>query len=248
MSSFQLFNEQERESLRRNGKILRGCLEHVASLVRPGISTKDLDKAGETYIRDHGGVPGFKGYNDYPSSLCLSVNEECVHGLPGKRILKDGDILSIDGGVILDGLNTDACITVPVGSISSEAKRLLRATQEALDRAVELVRPGTRVGDLSSAIQKSIEGSGCTPVEDLTGHGLGTHLHQFPEIPNRGRRGSGAVLPAWTLIAIEPIVTLGNGVIRQLQDGWTIITADGTLAAHCEHTILTTENGMEIIA
>lgn len=247
MGTFQILSTEEQELMRRNGAILRGCLQHVASVTKPGVTTQALDDIAETYIRDHGGEPGFKGYGGYPGTLCISINDECVHGLPGKRIVKEGDIVSLDGGVILGGLNTDACITIGIGSISSEAKNLLHATKEALDRAIGVVRPGNRIGDISWTIQTCIKEFGCTPVQDLTGHGLGSQLHQYPEIPNHGKRNTGALLPVGTLIAIEPIVTTGDGRIRQLDDGWTIVTADHSLAAHFEHTVLVTEGGCEII-
>lgn len=248
MPSFQIFTAGEIESLRKAGFILRGCLRHVASHVRPGITTDELDAIGESYIREHGGVPGFKGYNGFTKSLCISVDDECVHGIPGERILQEGEIVSLDCGVTVDGLHTDACITVPVGTVSADAQKILDVTKGALDEAVSVVKQGARVGDISSAIQKFVESHGCSCIPALTGHGLGVTLHQFPDIPNVGKPGTGPVLPAHTLIAVEPIVSLGKGQILQDDDGWTLRTKDGSLSAHFEHTLLVTPEGCEVIA
>lgn len=246
--SMQVFTEAEIASVRKAGKILRDCLEYAATLAKPGVTTREIDLKAEQFILERGGKPGFKGYHNYPSSLCISVNEECVHGLPGDRVLKDGDLVSLDGGVMVDGLHTDACLTVIVGTASPDAERLLRVTTEALQAGINTVHAGSHVGDISEAVQKVVEGAGCTILKPLTGHGLGYTLHQFPDIPNYGKRGTGARLVAGTIIAIEPITCLGSGGIRELDDGWTIVTADGSLSAHMEHTILVTENGCEIIA
>lgn len=246
--SFQIFTDAEIASLRKGGKILRECLEMLRPHVKVGVKTIDLDRLAETFIRDHGGLPAFKGYHDFPATLCTSVNDECVHGIPGERVLNDGDIVSLDGGVIYDNLYTDACITVPVGSISSEAQTLLNVTSNALDEAVAMLKPGVRVGDISSAIQKIVERAGFKPVRSLTGHGLGETLHQFPDIPNFGKRGTGAVFPVHTLVAIEPIVSISSAEVSTTGDGWTLITEDGSLSAHFEHTLLTVEGGCEVIA
>ncbi len=235
--------------LRKAGKILRECLEETAAAVKTGITTAELDRIAEQFITDHEGArPGFKGYKGYPSTLCTSVNEECVHGIPGHRVLKDGDIVSIDCGVVIDGLNTDACITVPVGVVSDDVAAFLRHSSEALEAACAMVKPGRKIGDLSHAIQKYVERGGYKCVDGLTGHGLGYDLHQFPDIPNTGRAGSGPVLPPHTLIAIEPITSMGGSGIRDGDDGWTILTRDGSLSAHFEHTVLVTEGGYEILA
>lgn len=244
----QVFSPAEIASVRKAGAVLRECLQYAASLAKPGVTTREIDLKAEAFIAERGGRPGFKGFRNYPSSLCISVNDECVHGLPGERMLKDGDIVSLDGGVMMDGLHTDACITVGVGNISAEATKLIRVTTEALAAGVAVVRAGARVGDISAAVQAVVEGGHCTVIKPLTGHGLGHTLHQFPDIPNHGRRGTGPVLVAGTVIAIEPITTLGNGGIRELDDGWTIVSHDGALTAHMEHTILVTEDGHEILA
>lgn len=248
MGSFQLFDESEVASLRRSGKILRGCLTHVSGLVRPGVTTQELDSAAETYIRDHGGVPAFKGYRGFPASLCISVDEECVHGIPGKRALAAGQVVSLDGGVIVDGLYTDACVSVGVGEIAPAARKLLDVTLEALRLAVAVVREGARVGDISGTIERYVRAQGFAPVRSLTGHGLGSTLHQFPDIPNIGQVGTGPLIPAGTLLAIEPIVSAGSDSVVEAPDGWTLSIADGGLAAHFEHSVLVTDKGCEVIA
>ncbi len=248
MSQCQIFNEQEIASFRKAGRILHDCLKHVAGLVKPGVTTAELDAAAEEFIRARGGEPAFQGYMGYPSTLCTSINEECVHGMPGNRVLEDGDIISLDCGVRLDGLNTDACITVPVGTISDEAALLLRTTQEALSEAIKIVKAGIQVGDISETIQNYAEERGFKAVKSLTGHGLGKSLHQFPDIPNVGKAGTGAHLPANTVVAIEPIVSVGSDDVTQAADGWTLSTRDKALSAHFEHTVLITRNGAEIIS
>ena len=246
--SIKVFSAQEIASFKTGGAILRGCLNMLMPLAVPGVTTGELDQIAESYIREHGGTPAFKGYHGYPATLCTSVNEQCVHGIPGKRQLKDGDIVSLDCGVLYDGLNTDACVTVAVGSISKDAQKLLLVTQHALDRALEVLKAGIRVGDLSSAIQDVIEGGGCFAVTALTGHGLGANLHEYPDIPNVGKKGTGPVFPAGTVVAVEPIVSLSTQEVMDQSDGWTIVTADGSLSAHFEHTLLVTEDGCEVIA
>jgi methionyl aminopeptidase len=246
--SFLIFSKQEIQTFRDAGKILRDCLDMLPSHVKPGITTHELDVIAERFIRERGGEPAFKGYHGYPATLCTSINEECVHGMPGKKALKEGDIISLDCGVRLRGLNTDACITVGVGPISKEAQHLLDVSKAALDRAVEVIKPGARVGDVSSAIQKVVEKGKCTVIRPLTGHGLGKNLHEFPDIPNYGRAGTGPTFPAWTVIAVEPIVSLGSNDIVEAGDGWTLLTEDNSLSCHFEHTILLTDEGCEVLA
>jgi methionyl aminopeptidase len=248
VSQFQIFSQNQIASLRKGGAILRGCLDHTATLVRPGITTAELDRAAEEFIRSKGGVPAFKGYHSFPATLCTSINEQCVHGLPGDRVLKEGDIVSLDCGVIYDDLYTDACVTVAVGTITEELKQFLTVTEQALKKAIKVVKKGARVGDISATIQAAVEGGGYSCVRALTGHGLGNTLHQFPDIHNVGEAGTGPVLPAHTLIAIEPITAMGEGRIKEEDDGWTISTADGSPSAHFEHTVLVTEGGCEVIA
>lgn len=246
--SCQIFSPKQIDSLRKGGAILRDCLTHVASLVRSGITTAELDTAAENFIRKRGGKPAFKGYHKYPATLCTSINDVCVHGIPGKDVLKEGDIIALDCGVLFDNLYTDACITVPVGKISKDAEKLLSATAEALVAGLSRVRAGVRAGDISSAIHGVLLERGFDSMRQLTGHGLGDDLHQFPEIPNVGKAGSGAIIPLHTIIAIEPISTAGSTKIKEDDDGWTLRTNDGALSAHFEHTVLVTEDGCEILA
>ena len=249
MSDIQILTEEEIESVRCGGKILRGCLDHVASLVEPGVTTAFLDEKAEEFITSHeGATPAFKGYQNYPSTLCTSINEACVHGIPSDRELNEGDIVALDCGVLLDDLYTDACTTVAVGNISEDAQRLLDVTQKALDSALAIIRKNTKVGDVSSTIQAIVEKEGFHPVRSLTGHGLGKTLHQFPDIPNLGTADTGAELPIGTLIAIEPIVSAGSDEIKESGDGWTLSIKDGALSAHFEHTVLVQAENCEIIA
>ncbi len=248
MARSQVFTDDEIASFRIGGKILRECLEMLRGRAVAGITTAELDRLCEAYIRDHGGVPAFKGYEGFPSSLCTSLNAECVHGMPGQRVLKDGDIINLDSGVIYDELYTDAGITVPVGNVSKDAHRVIDASEEALRRAIALVKSGVKVGDLSAAIEATAHEFGCNPVQNLVGHGLGRTLHCYPDIPNEGRAGGGAQLPTGTVVAIEPIFTLGSGAMVFAPDGWTILSKEGALCAQTEHSILVTEAGHEILA
>ncbi len=246
-TDFQLFSEEQIISLRKGGKILHDALQHVAAIVQPGVTTAELDRRAETFIRDAGAKPAFKGYRGYPATLCTSVNDVCVHGIPGEAMLREGDIVALDCGVLFEGLYTDACITVPVGHIDAGAKNLLHATEEALYAGMRKVRAGTPTGDISSAIHETLVLHGFDAVRALTGHGLGTSLHQFPDIPNFGNPGSGPILPAGTIVAIEPISTAGSTEIREDEDGWTLRTEDGSLSAHFEHTVLVTDSGCEVL-
>ncbi|MBU0766535.1 type I methionyl aminopeptidase [Patescibacteria group bacterium] len=248
MSQFQIFSEKEIESLKRGGKILRACLDLVESMVAEGVTTKELDDAAEKFILSEGGKPGFKGYRNFPATLCTSINEESVHGIPGDRALKGGDIISVDCGVIVDGLYTDACFTAYVGEISDEAQRLIKVTKQCLENVVALVKKGVRTGDISAIVQKTAEDAGFHPVRSLTGHGLGTTLHQFPDIPNVGEAGTGPKLPANTLIAVEPIISAGSDAVISGEDGWTLSIKDSALCAHFEHTLLVEEGRCRVIA
>lgn len=245
----QLLDARQIASLRKGGKILSDCLTHVAALVKPGVTTGELDALAETFIRDRGGRPAFKGYGGFTGTLCISINDEVVHGIPGKRVIEDGDIVSLDGGVVYDSLYTDACVTVGAGTITPELKKFLQTTSDTLENVIKkVVKAGVRVGDVSSFIQKNLEKAGYHPVPTLTGHGLGSTLHQFPDVPNCGKAGSGPILPANTIIAIEPIPTIGSPEVYTEDDGWTIRTVDGSLSCHFEHTVLVLEGGCEIIA
>jgi methionyl aminopeptidase len=234
-----IFTDREIPFLRLSGAILHDCLAYVRGLVRVGITTGELDQAGEAFIRDRDGVPAFKGYRGFPATLCISLNDECVHGIPNDRALKEGDMYH--------GAYSDACVTVPVGHASPDAIRLIQATERALAAGIAAVHGGCRVGDISHAVQTSVEGAGFTVIRALTGHGVGGAVHQFPDIPNFGKPGAGPVLPAGAVIAIEPIVSAGSGDIRELADGWTLASLDGSLTSHAEHTVLVTEEGCTVL-
>ncbi len=238
------------EAMRFGGKVLKEVLQTVASSVRPGISTMELDQIAEQEILKHPGcTPAFKGYQGFPGTLCISINDEVVHGIPSsKRILKNGDIVGLDGGVLYKGLYTDACVTVIVGEVQPEIRHFVKTTKEALTRVVKLVRPGARIGDLSALIQKTLEDQGYSPVVTCTGHGVGVELHEPPEILNAGRKGTGPEMKPGMVLAIEPISALGSGTVFTSEDGWTILTEDHSFSAHFEHTVLVTETGYEILA
>jgi len=248
VSDFQIFTEKEIAALREGGKILRECLQRVAGMVRPGVKTVTLDQEAQRFILSHSGaLPGFKGYHGYPATLCTSVNDECVHGIPSERILKEGDIVSLDCGVLYHNLYTDACVTVAVGNVAPQARSLMEKTSQALASAISAARAGAKVGDLSAVIEEMAKSGGFTPVRFLTGHGLGSNLHQFPDIPNSGKAGTGPILPVSTIIAVEPIICAGNGAISEKDDGWTIVTDDGSIWATEEHTLLILPTGCEIL-
>jgi len=248
--TFQIFSAAEQDSLRKAGRILRECLAHVSLLVAPGITTIELDAAAERFIRAEGGEPAFKGYHGFPGTLCTSVNDVVVHGIPNEDLtLKEGDIVSLDCGVIVDDLYTDACVTVGVGTLAPEVEKFLQISSKTLESVIdEVVGAGAKIGDISAFIEKKLRKAGYTPVESLTGHGLGCTLHQFPDVPNVGKAGKGPVLPVGTMIAIEPIASMGKGEIYTERDNWTIRTKDSSLASHFEHSVLITEDGCEIIA
>ncbi len=248
MGKSLVFNADEIAAFRTGGKILAACLKMLQGEAKPGVTTMELDRLCETFIRDHGGIPAFKGYEGFPSSLCTSINEECVHGMPGPRVLQDGDIVNLDSGVIFDGLYTDAGLMAKVGNVSGDAHRVVDASEEALRRALALVKEGVRVGDLSECIERTAEEFGCRPVKNLVGHGLGHTLHCYPDIPNEGRAGSGPTLPAGTVVAIEPIFTLGKGDMLFKPDGWTVVSREGALCAQTEHSVLVTPQGHEVLA
>jgi len=235
--------------MRRSGRIVRDVLDHVRSLVTPGATTMELERAAEKKMKDLGAKPAFKGYFDYPCVLCTSVNEEIVHGIPSeKRVLKAGDIVSVDCGVVLDGYYGDAAITVPVGEdIKPELKKLLKVTEESLYRAIEAARIGNAVGDVGAAVQEYVEANGFSVVREFVGHGIGTRLHEEPQVPNFGIRGHGARLREGMVLAIEPMVNYGKPETRVLSDKWTAVTADGSYSAHFEHCVAVTRNGPVIL-
>lgn len=236
--------------MRHAGKILTNTLDLLAKSVKVGISTKKLDEIAEKFIRSHKGcTPGFKGYRGFSGSVCTSINEEAVHGIPSlDRILQSGDIIGLDCGVYYKGLHTDACRTLIVGKASHEVKQLVKVTKEALRQGVKQVRPGGHIGDISAAIQGTLERFDFYPVIECTGHGVGHNLHEPPEIMNAGVKGTGPVMRPGMVLAIEPISAMNNGDIICSKDGWTLYTADRSLSAHFEETVLVTEKGHEILA
>jgi methionyl aminopeptidase len=221
----------------------------LADRALPGATTLELDRFAETYLRERGARPAFKGYRDYPFTLCASINEAVVHGFPSTRPLQEGDILSLDMGAVVDGYYGDAAVTLPIGRISAEAERLLRVTQECLDRAVRAAQPGGRLAEVSRAVQAHAEGNGFSVVRVFVGHGIGKALHEAPQIPNfvDAGQGQGPVLKPGMVLAIEPMINAGGPDVRVLEDRWTAVTADGSLSAHFEHTIAITEQGPEIL-
>jgi methionyl aminopeptidase len=238
----------EIEKMRRSGHIVREVLEHVRGLVAPGVSTMDLERAAEKKIEEAGAKPAFKGYFDYPCVLCTSINQEIVHGIPSeKRVLKAGDIVSIDCGVVLDGYYGDAAITVPVVEVPPELAKLLKVTEASLYRGIEAARVGNTVGDVGAAVQELVEANGFSVVREFVGHGIGTRLHEEPQVPNFGTRGHGARLREGMVLAIEPMVNFGKPGTRLLSDKWTAVTEDGSHSAHFEHCVAVTENGPLIL-
>ncbi len=238
----------ELEKMHRAGLIVWGALEKMRSMVKPGASTKDLDEFAEAYTVEHHARPAFKGYRGYPGSVCTSINQEVVHGIPSpSRLLREGDILSMDFGVDLDGYCGDAALTVPVGRISSEREKLLRVTRDSLDRAIDKVRLGNRLGDVSAAVQEWVEKNGFSVVREFVGHGIGTQMHEEPQLPNYGKPGQGVRLQEGMVLAIEPMVNTGGPGVRVLEDNWTAVTADGSDSAHFEHTVAVTANGPWIL-
>ncbi len=243
-----LKSRQEIEKMRKSNVLVAAILEELKKKIRPGVKTIELDRLSEEMALKRGARPAFKGYRGYPYSLCTSVNSEVVHGMPSERELKEGDIVSLDFGVLHDGYYGDAAVTVPVGEISPAARRLLRVTEEALYRGISAVRAGNRIGDISAAIQGHVEAAGFSVVRDLVGHGIGKSLHEDPQVPNYGSSGRGIELKPGMVFAIEPMVNEGTYRVDVLRDGWTVVTADGKLSAHFEHSVAVTENGPVILS
>lgn len=241
----------EIEKMRRSGHVVRQVLEHLREMVAPGVSTMDLERVAEKKIKELGAKPAFKGYYDYPCVLCTSINEEIVHGIPSeKRVLKSGDIVSIDCGAVLDGYYGDAAITVPVngnGELKPELRKLLEVTEASLYKGIEQARVGNSVGDVGAAVQEHVEANGFSVVREFVGHGIGTRLHEEPQVPNFGVRGQGMKLRQGMVIAIEPMVNSGKPQTRVLDDKWTAVTADGSYSAHFEHCVAVTDDGPMIL-
>ena len=234
--------------MRRAGRITAAAIERLLPEVRPGVTTAELDREAEAFIRREGATPSFKGYRGFPASICTSVNAEVVHGIPGKRRLREGDILSLDVGAIWEGYHGDSAVSVFVGEpASDEAEKLVRVTEEALEAGINQIRPGGRLSDVSNAVQQVIEGAGFSVVREYVGHGIGRSLHEDPPIPNFGLPGRGPELRPGLVVAIEPMVNAGGWETRVLADDWTVVTADGSLSAHFEHTIAVTDDGHEVL-
>ena len=240
-------SQSEIEKLRRVNQLVARILAELRRTVAPGVTTHDIDALAERRVREAGAEPAFKGYHGYPATVCASVNEQVVHGIPSSRALVEGDILSIDMGAKLDGFYGDCAVTVPVGSISPEAASLLKVTEEALFRGIAVVKPGARVSDIGAAVQRHVEAQGYSVVREFVGHGIGTALHEEPQVANYGPGGTGPRLSEGMVIAIEPMVNAGKAAVKVLSDGWTAVTVDRSLSAHFEHTVVVTREGTEVL-
>jgi len=240
--------EKEIEIIRRNNQLVSRSLAEVAKLIKPGVTTLELDKRAEEFIRDNGAVPGFLGYGGYPNTLCTSVNDQIVHGIPSDYVLKDGDIISVDCGTYMEGYYGDTAYTFPVGEISDEIKSLLKTTKESLFKGIENAIEGKRIGDIGNAVQLHAESAGYSVVREMVGHGLGKNMHEAPEVPNYGRRGRGVIVKKGLVLCIEPMINLGNKYIKQDNDGWTIRTVDGKPSAHYELAIAVDKGKADILS
>lgn len=251
-SGITIKSERELALMRQAGKIVAEAKAHVKDAVKPGITTGELDRIAEGVIRKMGAVPSFKGYaaggpTPFPGTICASVNEEIVHGIPGRRKLKEGDIFSIDVGAIVKGFHGDSAFTIGVGDISDEAQRLIDATRESLKQGIAQATAGARIGDIGHVVQKYGEGQGYSVVRKYVGHGIGRSLHEEPQVPNYGRPGRGPLIKKGMTLAIEPMLNIGTHETKELDDGWTVVTADGKLSAHFEDTIAVTADGVEVL-
>ncbi len=232
-----LKTEEEIALMTRAAELVAETHQILRREVKPGVTTLQLDAIAETFIRDHGGIPAFKGYRDFPNTLCASVNHEVVHGIPSARVLREGDIIGLDLGAIVHGFYGDGAVTVPVGSVAPPIDTLLAATEEAMYQGIAQARVGNRLSDIGHAIQRHVEAHGFSVVRDFVGHGIGRHLHEDPQVPNYGRPGHGSRLQVGMVLAIEPMVNVGGPQVRVLDDHWTAVTRDGSLSAHFEHTV-----------
>lgn len=240
-------SQREIEAMRRAGRITAQARALAGSMVTPGVTTLEIDQAVRRFIESQGAKPSFLGYAGFPGSACISVNEEVIHGIPGPRKLREGDIVSIDVGAFMDGVHGDCAATYPCGQVSDEAKKLIEVTQQSFWEGMKMARPGARVSDISHAVQQYVEANGCSVVRDFVGHGVGTKLHEAPEVPNFGPAGHGPRLLAGMTIAVEPMVNAGDWRVKVLKDGWTTVSLDGSLTAHYENTVLITEDGIEVL-
>jgi len=245
----EIKTQAEIEKMRRASRVVAEVLLQLRARVKPGVSTAELDSFAEKSVRERGAVPAFLGYRGYPATLCVSINEEIVHGIPSHgRLIREGDIVSLDMGAVCDGFYGDAAVTVAAGEISGPARRLLEVTSRSLEMALSAVRAGARLGDVSHAVEKYALENGMSVVREFTGHGIGRQLHEEPSIPNFGKPGSGPMLKAGMTLAIEPMLCLGRAEVVIRNDGWTAVSADGSLAAHYEHTVAVTEEGCDILS
>lgn len=239
---------EEIELIRKSSLLVGKTHAELAGLLRPGITGLELDRIAETFIRDHGGVPSFKNYNGYPFTLCISVNSMVVHGFPSSEPFKEGDIVSLDCGVYMNGFHGDSAYTFCIGEVPEQTKKLLRVTRESLMKGVAMAVAGNRLGDISYAVQHHAESNGFSVVRELVGHGLGRNLHESPEVPNYGKRGNGITLKEGLVIAIEPMINQGKREVKTLKDGWTVVTRDGLPSAHFEHTVAVGKNGPDVLS
>jgi len=242
-----LKTEGEVATMRRAGAVVAEMLARTRAAVRPGITTAELDRLAAQVLKEHGAMSSFKGYYGYPATICTSVNEEIVHGIPGPRKLREGDIVGIDAGAIVEGWHADAAVTVPVGRVSAEAEKLIRVTEAALQRGIAAARAGGRLGDIGAAVQSLAEREGYSVVRNYVGHGIGRAMHEPPQVPNFGAPGTGRPISAGLCVAIEPMLNVGGVGTRLQGDGWTVVTADGSLSAHFEHTLAVTAEGPVVL-
>jgi methionyl aminopeptidase len=247
VDSFRRKRPEEIEKMRRSGAILGACLAHLAQTTRPGLCPLDLDREAETFIRDHHCIPGFIGYNGYPNSLCVSINDQVVHGIPDDTAIEEGDLVSLDCGLILDGWWADSGLSVCAGEPSAEVAKLLEVTREALRLGIEAACPGAHIGDIGHAVQTHVEAAGLSVVRQYVGHGIGRNMHEAPQVPNYGSPGSGNLIRPGLVLAIEPMVNAGGADTKVLDDDWTVVTSDGRLSCYFEHTVAITETGPEVL-
>lgn len=247
IDKIKIKTDEEIELMRASSRVLVSTLSLIESMIEPGVKTEALDRAAEAFIRSHGSVPSFKGYRGFPASICTSVNSEVVHGIPGDRVLREGDIVSVDVGVLKDGYHSDAAATFAVGAVSEDVRRLLETTREALQAGIAEAKEGNTIADISAAVQAAVESEGFAVVRDLVGHGIGREMHESPQVPNFVSPGKTPELASGMTLAIEPMVNSGDHPVEVLADGWTVVSRDGSLSAHFEHTVAVRKDGGEIL-
>jgi methionyl aminopeptidase len=243
-----IYSEKEISTIRKSNQIVAKILAELGRMITPGVQTKELDEYAELRVKEMNAIPAFKGYRGYPASLCTSINEEIVHGIPSSRCLQDGDIISLDFGVLYEGYYGDAAVTYPVGEITSKAKKLIKAAEETFFKGMKQMKPGKRISDISFAIQSHVESQGFSVIRAFVGHGIGLSLHEEPQVPNFGQPGRGPKIKPGMVLAVEPMIALGDWDVEILDDNWTAITRDRSLSAHYEHTVAITQKGPEILS